>query len=52
MWRSERDVKTLTLAEIQPDWDAIFEQLKMRASIVVESDAGEASSACSRATWA
>ena len=51
MWRAERDVKTLTLA-IQPDWDALFEQFKMRASIVVESGGGEASSACSRATWA
>ena len=35
-------VRTLTVAEIQADWDAVLEQLKAGGSIVVESDGGEA----------
>jgi hypothetical protein len=35
-------VRTLTLAEIQADWESVLEELKEGGSILVESDGGEA----------
>jgi hypothetical protein len=35
-------VRTLTLAEIQADWEVLLEELKEGGSILVESDGGEA----------
>jgi hypothetical protein len=34
-------VRTLTLAEIQADWETVLEDLKAGGSILVESDGGE-----------
>jgi hypothetical protein len=35
-------VRTLTLAEIQADWEGVLEELKEGGAILVESDGGEA----------
>ena len=35
-------IRTLTLSEIQADWETVLEQLKLGASILVEADGGEA----------
>jgi hypothetical protein len=35
-------VRTLTLAEIQADWEGVLEELTQGGAILVESDGGEA----------
>jgi hypothetical protein len=37
-----RAVRTLTLAEIQADWEGVLEELKAGGAILIESDGGEA----------
>jgi hypothetical protein len=42
MTQLPRPVRTLTLAEIQADWQAVLEELKEGGAVLVEADGGEA----------
>ena len=42
MSKLPRPVRTMTLADIQADWQTVLEELKQGGAVLVESDGGEA----------